>query len=290
MLKELASSATIIITTVTFAAGASKLATRTRKLSHTALASLLKSNLATKAAWLVIGASEILIAASIFLIRDSRLPLWAISGSFVLAGTYLLWALVRYPGQSCGCFGAGHESPVSFSELLRAGGLAGLAGFALFFGGVWPAADAPARVWVLGMAGLCLIALISPELRTAKVSRLRGRSWPNRDCLKSPLPVELALRTLHESDVWRELKGFIKRNEYSDDWRVGCWRLFAFEAETGSMPTTAIFAVRIVRRREAVAGAVVCNETEEILLQKASGSFDSAVDHTQFPLVAESAA
>ena len=124
----------------------------------------------------------------------------------------------------------------------------------------------PLGEWMLAAAGIVVVVALAADLRRLwdprAFVRLRYR------CATAPIRVDSALRLLQASEVWRELRPYFCRPQYIDHWRVGCWRFFAYEAAWGGRPATAVFAVRLARWRQAVAGAIVDDATDAVLLER----------------------
>ena len=153
----------------------------------------------------------------------------------------------------------------------RTGFLGSLACFALVVDTRQAPLHADGFVWGVAVAGLLLALMASPELRMPHLTGSKAKL--SAGCFGVAIPVELALRRLKETDVWDELREDLVNENFSDQWRVGCWRLFAFEASRGGASATAVFAVRLAPPREAITAVLVDDETDQILDQRASGSF-----------------
>jgi hypothetical protein len=288
MIHDFANSATVIVAVILAVAGVLKLSSRASGSSETALGSVLRSETLTRAIWLVVAGVEVSIGALLLVQPGFRMPLAGAMSLFVVGGAYLVWAALRRPGRPCGCFGVDGAAGISARELVRVAVLASLATFAFFERGRVPSLQGPAYVWIPSILGLLAIVQLSPEIAKPTLSAALTRLRRRPDCLKAALPIDSALGALKKSETWTSLRGYLASDRFVDNWRVGCWRLFAFDGVNHGAPVTAVFAVRL--ERPAFTGAIVDSEKDEILVQSASGAFDAAIDLERFTVTAEAAA
>ncbi|WP_435111480.1 MauE/DoxX family redox-associated membrane protein [Nocardiopsis synnemataformans] len=161
----------------------------------------------------------------------------------------------RDPEAGCGCFGGLSQAPIGWRTLARAGLLsaAALATLGLEPAG-WEvvASPTPLHAGVLG-AELLLLALLSPELRTAA-----ARTLHEEPCALREVPLRRTVRTLHRSDVWRVNEPVMLGSEPEDVWRQGCWRFLRYDGVRQGRRVDVVYAVRTGGRRgTAVRAALV---------------------------------
>ncbi|WP_150251049.1 MauE/DoxX family redox-associated membrane protein [Nocardiopsis deserti] len=169
----------------------------------------------------------------------------------------------RDPEAGCGCFGGLSQAPIGWRTLARAGLLsaAALATLGLEPAG-WEvvASPTPLHAGVLG-AELLLLALVSPELRTAAARTLR-----EEPCALREVPLRRTVRTLHRSNVWRVNEPVMLGSEPEDVWRQGCWRFLRYDGLRQGRRVDVVYAVRTGGRRgTAVRAALVDRESGAVV-------------------------
>src|SRR5437763_6407561 len=245
MIHDLANSATLVVAAILAAAGVMKLSSRAMGSSETALGALFRSEALTRAAWIAVAGLETSVAALLLVQRSPRVPLAGATALFVVGAAYVIWIMLRQPDRPCGCFGADRTAAVSARDVVRVAVLASLAIFAFLERGRLPSLQSPAYVWILSVLSLLVIVQLSPEIGKPMLSTAFGRFRRRPDCLKAALPIDPTLRALKKSEIWTSLRGYLASERFVDNWRVGCWRLFAFDALNHGAPVIAVFAVRL---------------------------------------------
>lgn len=206
-------------------------------------------------AWLAVAGVEGVNGVLLILLPGQRWP--AAAATVLMIGAAGLVEVGRrvVPQAGCGCFGAASSHPMALRTTLRAALMAGAAAATAVIG---PHASVVGRSPAAAVAGLAFAAtfvLLSPEAAVG-VRWLRvGRHAPR--CATSRLAVEKTLAELHDSTVWRNLRGYLRSLDHSYYWRQGCWRFFEYDALYEGQAATAIFAVRLPPGRPALSGAIV---------------------------------
>ncbi|WP_444961775.1 MauE/DoxX family redox-associated membrane protein [Nocardiopsis sp. M1B1] len=169
----------------------------------------------------------------------------------------------RDPEAGCGCFGGLSQAPIGWRTLTRAGLLSAAALTTL---GLEPAgwevvaSPTPLHAGVLG-AELLLLALLSPELRTAAAHTLH-----EEPCALREVSLRRTVRTLRGSDVWRVNEPVMLGSEPEDVWRQGCWRFLRYDGVRHGRRVDVVYAVRAGGRPgTAVRAALVDRESGAVV-------------------------
>ena len=80
-------------------------------------------------------------------------------------------------------------------------------------------------------------------------------------------PIEAMVAGLKHSAVWQRSRSYLRSEEYSEEWREGCYRFFCYAAEYEQAPATAVFAALVAAHHADYRMALVDEQSSTVLLQ-----------------------
>jgi hypothetical protein len=212
-----------------------------RLRDDSALATMVRSPLAVKWIWRIVGAVE--LGEAVVLLTVGATVGGLVAAVFFLASTCYVVVGRHWGGlRPCGCFGTSHRE-VSWRSVARPPLLALLAatyslgGEAIGQG----LTDIWAWLWLLGTVVVVLV--VSDEVwfpAKVQIARKRGRS-----CSRWSVEASALVDIVKGTRAWMSIARFCKTDSPSHIWREGCWQFMTFEASFDEKLATVVAAVRL---------------------------------------------